>query len=1078
LAAWSSPAIYLQNILAAHCGTVIYETYTNTICAENITVDSCSTFAYSGDSLIGGVTNSIFTDVGNGTNLTITNSVVASSGSGIYEIVGAGSYYLTNGSPNRHAGTTNIDPSLLGDLTNMTTYPPCNYTLTTLSNQVTLTNYAMRDTQAAVLGPDLGYHYDPLDYVFGPTYLQGATLTVLPGTAIGICIQPVAVYGIWPDSQSSVTCQGTPTALNHIVRYNVVQEQSTTNWANSAHETHFPIYYSGSSGSADFRFTEWSVLAGDSHFEWVYTCAMPPIVFQDCQFFSGIAMNGMQSEIVSNCLFQRVNFTLDDIVQFIPMTNILCNDLFLQCTNNLIHDSADCGGTWTVIDTLFDHTAISEPYNSMDFAAHNAFIATNTLTPTNAHDVVLSSSPAYQAGALGHYYYPTNLALVYAGSRTAGAAGLYHYTVTTNNVIEGTNTVSIGFHYIAVDSSGNPLHTDGDGVPDYLKDSNGDGVFDAGDLCDWQNPFNIYDQWVNYGFTPAHLRLGYWKFDTVLLTNQAGVAPTSSNDCSLNADWNGSAVSLNHSDCLLVYPTSSRGQSYLNCTNGTVRLWFCPAWNSGRGGGPGGDEAIIDVGEWTADFSYGLWTLGIVPDGTAIRFLTESNGFEVDYFYAPVNFQANHWYQLALTYSPTNVAFYTNGILLATSTGVPSFYTNDRNNTNGLIWSCGNGISYYPTPSVQATGFSLGSDTSGQTVYGQIDELETFNYPLTPQAIAAGFPSFAGNPTNMLDTYYVGRSDMLQSYVYGVFPPGSTNAANCRLGYWRFDTPELLGEEGQIPKSQSGVTLVPSWSGTAANIGSSSSSQLTYQDVYSNGWANINCSYGAVRFWFKPNGTAFADPAPFIYLGSANGQDEWSLQLNTSANTISFVTQTNGKGVQTVLSASANCLRSTHWTQVVLDYGPYGCSLYLNGVLATEVLGNTNWPCLTNLHLGMVIGNSTAYNACINGQFEEMETFNYQLAPGPISDNFQIVANVDSDLDGIPDLLEDIQMRTNRPFLGAPVIITGTIEAEQFDMGGSNVGYYNVGSHPTNSYRPTGMLITNCDDLGRGYCLDQTVSNE
>jgi hypothetical protein len=233
LAAWPSPAIYLQNILAAQCGTVIYEYDTNIVCAQNITVDSCSTFAYSVENFIGGVTNSIFTDVTIGTNLTFCNSVLASSGSGIYQTVGAGSYYLANGSTNRHAGTTNIDPSLLADLTNMTTYPPCNYTLTALSNNVTLTNYATRDTQAAVLGPDLGYHYDPLDYVFGPTYLQGATLTVLPGTAIGICIQPGWSYGIWPDYTSSVTCQGTPTALNHIVRYNVVQEQSTTNWANS-----------------------------------------------------------------------------------------------------------------------------------------------------------------------------------------------------------------------------------------------------------------------------------------------------------------------------------------------------------------------------------------------------------------------------------------------------------------------------------------------------------------------------------------------------------------------------------------------------------------------------------------------------------------------------------------------------------------------------------------------------------------------------------------------------------------------------------------------------------------------------
>jgi len=68
---------------------------------------------------------------------------------------------------------------------------------------------------------------------------------------------------------------------------------------------------------------------------------------------------------------------------------------------------------------------------------------------------------------------------------------------------------------------------------------------------------------------------------------------------------------------------------------------------------------------------------------------------------------------------------------------------------------------------------------------------------------------------------------------------------------------------------------------------------------------------------------------------------------------------------------------------------------------------------------------------------------------------------------------------TNRPFLGAPVAIAGTVEAEQFDMGGPGIGYYtNVGNGVSNAYRPTGMIITTCDDLGGGYCLDQTHAGD
>ena len=55
---------------------------------------------------------------------------------------------------------------------------------------------------------------------------------------------------------------------------------------------------------------------------------------------------------------------------------------------------------------------------------------------------------------------------------------------------EGTNIVSIGYHYVALDQYGNPLDSNGGGIPDYLEDANGNGIYDAGDLGDWQN-FNL-----------------------------------------------------------------------------------------------------------------------------------------------------------------------------------------------------------------------------------------------------------------------------------------------------------------------------------------------------------------------------------------------------------------------------------------------------------------------------------------------------------------------------------------------------------------------------------------------------------
>jgi hypothetical protein len=590
----------------------------------------------------------------------------------------------------------------------------------------------------------------------------------------------------------------------------------------------------------------------------------------------------------------------------------------------------------------------------------------------------------------------------------------------------------------------------------------------------WElDPFAIYDQ---SEFPDAPLaRLGYWKFNnTNNWTNEGGLYPTETVGIMPSNSFSGNAVSLTSSNSQLIYPVTSNGTNYFDPANGTIRFWFQPNWSNGGSGAPTYTNGQIFFRANATGF---IWSLGFQLIGTSMyvmRFDTESNQCFQSYTFqtglngAPMMFQSNLWYQFVFTYSPTNMALYTNGVLFATANW-PPYATNIPN------YGVGDGMVYYPPASNLTAGFSFGNE-AGQPcgVLGQLDELETFNYPLTAQQVAAGYPTFGMNTSNMLDSYYLGVSDMLQTYVYGFPRPAATNVIPVRLGYWRFDSPLLYAEQGQAPLSSYDVSVAPSWSGTALVLNNNAASQITYPDVGSNGWANINCQEGTLRFWFKENGDPTYYPAPFIYMGGPNTTNEWTLE-ETIHHSISFVTQTNFILGPTVVS----CLSTSTWTQIVLTYGPTNCDLYTNGVLAASSAGNTNWPSLANRQLGMVIGNNMSNNASINGQFEEMETFNYQLAASNILANFQIVSNVDSNLDGIPDYLEDIGLSKARPFLGQPVVITGTIEAEQFDMGGPGIAYSNTFTPPaTNSYRPTGMMISPCTDLGVGYCLDQMQSNE
>ena len=113
-------------------------------------------------------------------------------------------------------------------------------------------------------------------------------------------------------------------------------------------------------------------------------------------------------------------------------------------------------------------------------------IVIGTLSPPPVHSIFTGSSLAYQTGPLGNFYQPTNSPLVDIGSTNANLVGLSYYTTSTNEMIESSSLVDIGYHYVATDFPGNPIDTNGDGIPDYLQDANGNGLDDSG-----ETPWNL-----------------------------------------------------------------------------------------------------------------------------------------------------------------------------------------------------------------------------------------------------------------------------------------------------------------------------------------------------------------------------------------------------------------------------------------------------------------------------------------------------------------------------------------------------------------------------------------------------------
>jgi hypothetical protein len=210
-----------------------------------------------------------------------------------FTTAGAGNYYLAvdpqtglDASGFRDQGiTVGLPGSLLNDLKKRTTYPPQDMSLSSISTDVVLPQFAARDSDGY---PDLGYHADPGDYLMSGITVSGANMTLAPGVAI----LTYGNVGITLSDGASLTSIGGPLSRNHISRYLNVQEDplllagSVTDYKSVLAST------AGSSPPAvTGRFTDFEGYAsGGYHIYTDATTHRPSSVgLKDCGFYSGRA---------------------------------------------------------------------------------------------------------------------------------------------------------------------------------------------------------------------------------------------------------------------------------------------------------------------------------------------------------------------------------------------------------------------------------------------------------------------------------------------------------------------------------------------------------------------------------------------------------------------------------------------------------------------------------------------------------------------------------------------------------------------------------------------------------------------
>jgi len=244
-----------------------------------------------------------------------------------------------------------------------------------------------------------------------------------------------------------------------------------------------------------------------------------------------------------------------------------------------------------------------------------------------------------------------------------------------------------------------------------------------------------------------------------------------------------------------------------------------------------------------------------------------------------------------------------------------------------------------------------------------------------------------------VDTDYDGRSDA-EERAENTDPLRFSDRLGTRLAYFRFNTPDWKGEEGQLPLSASGsVSNVSSFDGNAASF-TTTGAELRYRCVEGNGVANLNLTNGGVRLRFRPNWTSpvaggsgsGASESHLLVIGdrvNASGNGFLELNIVTNGNMMRIRSSRNGTGPPNTVTwdsgvLSNSAFKSNVWTEILLSLEPTQITVWKD---QSFVLQTTNNPMASGAARtnGFYLGSYPGGLAPCNGAIDEVECFNSRL---------------------------------------------------------------------------------------------------
>ena len=302
-----------------------------------------------------------------------------------------------------------------------------------------------------------------------------------------------------------------------------------------------------------------------------------------------------------------------------------------------------------------------------------------------------------------------------------------------------------------------------------------------------------------------------------------------------------------------------------------------------------------------------------------------------------------------------------------------------------------------------------------------------------------------GTNPNKADTDGDGRTDA-EEIADGTDPLSDASVLHQRLSFWKFD--ETVGAattetantaEGAVPVSQRqaefSYALSWDWSSLSLRAGREldPAELWLYYDLYRTPTRPLLTPHrGTLSFWYQPNwqsGIDLVDPTEtqernslisLVQKGNAEGEElslgaYWGIEVKNDGTELSFNTKrgetsaTKHKLASAAINWQQQDFETNAWHHIALSYSETNLLLFIDGALASSVNSTElgGWPgtlAFTSpwrLSIGGKLGESLA-----NGSYEWIETYNYAMSTNEILEKYHAIADLDSDGDGLPDLVE------------------------------------------------------------------------